>query len=231
MGASKGARRIPKRVRTRCLIISPIREDPRATRFTKRQTGMPSEYTMQFFTPELYLRFNSKRDEEALAADAEWESAITRYNKHLESLRSDMASQVVNLTELCLHDAEVLLRREQQEPLKSPCGPEWSTFGPLVPWYGTFTLAVQQDQQVLAIVYFLADHVTEKQPVEAWPFSKSREHWLYDEINASGRAGGHFVHNVLLSTGIVLSIPFSTVLIERFSVTHVQEKKRSKKAV
>lgn len=31
---------------------------------------------MQFFTPELYRRYNAEDDETALAADAEWEAAI-----------------------------------------------------------------------------------------------------------------------------------------------------------
>jgi hypothetical protein len=187
---------------------------------------------MQFFTPELYLKFNSKRNEEALAADEEWENAITRYNERLESLRSKMPSQVVKLTELCLHDADVLLRREQQQPLKLPFTPEWPPFGAWVPpWYGTFTFAVQQGDEVLAIVYLLSDHVTEQQPVQAWSFSKSREHWLYDEINLSTEGGGHFVHNVLLSSGLVLSIPFSNVLlIQRFSVAQMEGKKRSTRA-
>jgi len=34
---------------------------------------------MQFFTPELYLRFNSRDDAVAMAAEAEWEKAITSY--------------------------------------------------------------------------------------------------------------------------------------------------------
>ena len=73
---------------------------------------------MRFFTPELYLRFNSRDDAVALAADAEWEAAIARYNAHLDSFRGKMPSQVVNLSEMCLHDADILLRQEQQEPFE-----------------------------------------------------------------------------------------------------------------
>jgi len=186
---------------------------------------------MRFFTPQLYLRFNSKHDEEALAADEEWERAITQYNEHLNSLRSKMPIQVARLTETCLHDADVLLRREHQQPFMLPSRPEWSPFGALVPWYGIFALAVQQDEQVLAIFYFLADHVTEEPPIRGWMFSGGPEQWLYDEIDYRAAAGGHFVHNVLLSTGVLLSIPFSNVLMERFPVTLIQKKKRSKKAV
>ena len=69
---------------------------------------------MQFFTPELYRRYNSQDDEIALAADAEWEAAIVRYHQHLATLREKMPSQVIELSELCLHDGEILQRQEQQ---------------------------------------------------------------------------------------------------------------------
>jgi len=178
---------------------------------------------MQFFTPELYLRFNSANEEDSMAADEAWEAAIERYGEHLRSIGGRMPSQVVKLTELALHDAEILLRQEQQEPLDNPYTPEWPLF---VPWYGTFTFATRRDDQVVTIDYFLRDHVSEKQPTDNWPFSKSREHWLYDEVHLVGGPGTHFLHNVLLSTGVVLSIPFSTVRIKRFSVAQEEAKRR-----
>jgi uncharacterized protein with WD repeat len=83
-------------------------------------------------TPELYLRFNSRDDALALAADAEWEKAIASYNAHLESLRGKMPTQVINLSKMCLHDADVLLRQEQQEPFELAHHKSW----PWVPWFG-----------------------------------------------------------------------------------------------
>ena len=169
---------------------------------------------MRFFTPELYLRFNSRDDAVALAADAEWEAAIARYDGHLESFRSKMPSQVVKLSEMCLHDADILLRQEQQEPFELPYAKTGPAPWPLVPWYGVFTLAVRHEDQVLAILYFLWDHVAEK-PVYAGLAVRRRPAsigFMTRSITLPG-AGGHFVHNVLMSTGIVLSIPFSAVLI------------------
>src|SRR5207244_12260648 len=55
-----------------CRIISPIPDRRKGILFTKRQTDMPSDQKMLFFTPELYRRFNSRDQAEALAADAEW---------------------------------------------------------------------------------------------------------------------------------------------------------------
>ena len=57
---------------------------------------------MLFFTPELYLRFNSRDDKIALAADAEWEAAIVRYHEHLASLHEKMPSHVDELSRLRL---------------------------------------------------------------------------------------------------------------------------------
>ena len=62
-----------------CRIISPIPDRRKGILFTKRQTDMPSDQKMLFFTPELYRRFNSRDQAEALAANAEWEQAIARY--------------------------------------------------------------------------------------------------------------------------------------------------------
>jgi hypothetical protein len=93
-------------------IISPIPDRRKGILFTKRQTDMPSEQKMQLFTPELYRRFNSRDEAEALAADAEWEQAITRYGAHLAKFQEKMPSQVAQLSELCLHDGEILLRQE-----------------------------------------------------------------------------------------------------------------------
>jgi len=183
---------------------------------------------MRFFTPELYLRFGSPDDAVALAADAEWETAIARYSAHLESFRGKMPSQVVNLSEMCLHDADILLRQEQQEPFELACDKDGPAPWPWVLWYGVFTFAVRLDDQVLDILYFLWDHIAEKPAPQDWPFSKSREHWLYDEIDYRPGAGGHFVHHVLLSTGIALSIPFSAVLITRFPVALAEGEGRSK---
>jgi hypothetical protein len=220
--------RTKTQARTRYRIISLTPDHQQGTPFTKWQTDMPSEHTMRFFTPELYLRFNSRDDAVALAADAEWERAITSYKAHQESFRGQMPSQVVKLSEMCLHDADILLRQEQQEPFELAHHKYLPEPWPWVPWFGVFTFAVRHDDQVLAILYFLWDHVAEKPASQDWPFSTSREHWLYDEIDYASGAGGHFVHHVLLSTGIVLSIPFSAVLMARFPVKQAEGEGRSK---
>jgi hypothetical protein len=181
---------------------------------------MPSEQKMLFFTPELYGRFNSEDNEIALAADAEWEAAIARYHQHLTTLHDKMSSQVIELSKLCLHDGEILQRQEQQHPLNVP------SFAPGFPqslpfWYGVAILAVRLDHELVTLLYFLSDHVSEQPAAADWPFSKTREHWLYDELHWHGNGQGNLAHCILLSSGVVLTIPFGTVLISRCSLSPV----------
>ena len=61
------------------------------------QTEKPSEQVMKFFTPELFIRFNSTDDEKADRADEDWEAAIGAYRHHLDCLREQMPSQVNKL--------------------------------------------------------------------------------------------------------------------------------------
>jgi len=68
---------------------------------------------MKFFTPQLYLQFNSPDDQEANRADQAWEAAIQAYHRHLETIRERMPSQVAKLAGLDLHDAEILSRVEE----------------------------------------------------------------------------------------------------------------------
>jgi hypothetical protein len=181
---------------------------------------MRSDQKMLFFTPELYRRYNSSDDKIALAADAEWEAAIVRYQQHLAALEEKMPSQVSELSKLCLHDGEILQRQEQQHPLNVWCfedAPVPPRFWPF--WYGVATVAVRLDDELVTLLYFLSDHIAEQPSAEDWPFSKKHEHWLYDEVHRQGGNRGAFTHLILLSTGVVLTIPFSTVLISRFRLS------------
>ncbi|APW61177.1 hypothetical protein [Paludisphaera borealis] len=47
----------------------------------------------------------------------------------------------------------------------------------------------------------------------AWPLSKQRAHWLYDEVDVDSESQGALLHRVLFSDGIILEIPFKSVWI------------------
>ena len=57
---------------------------------------------MKYFTPELYQQFNSFDVDEAERADEAWDRAEVAYKERLASIRRQMPSQVVRLSELCL---------------------------------------------------------------------------------------------------------------------------------
>lgn len=164
----------------------------------KRRIEKPSEQFMRFFTPELYAQFNSQNEEVADRADAEWEKAIADYRRHLETIRDDLPSQVKQLAELCLHDAEILgFERELQ------------SFLPV----SVAVLSLKQDDTIRSLIYMLWDRVREYPASKDWPFSPQRKHWLYDEVDVASDRRRLFLHRVLFSDGSVVEIPFVSAII------------------
>jgi hypothetical protein len=183
----------------------------------KPLTEEPFERIMKFFTPELFLRFNSSDDEEADHADEAWEAAIRAYRHHLDGLRDQMPSQVKQLASLCLHDAEILACEEQVEPLFPFVASE-----KLACWSGFAILSVRQGSEIISLFYFLWDRIRKHEATEAWPFSPRRKHWLYDEVDVSPTHRGTFVHRVLFSDGSIMEIPFFSNLIHSFPLEERQ---------
>jgi hypothetical protein len=162
---------------------------------------------MRFFTPELFIRFNSDDDKVADRADEDWESAIREYRSHLDGLRDQMPAQVKKLAGLCFHDAELLTSEESIEPVFSV------PFEPLPFWSGFAILSLKQGDEIVSLIYVLWDRIRRYESKENWPFSKLRRHWLYDEVDVAPTHRGWFLHRVLLSDGIVIEIPFVSILI------------------
>ena len=111
---------------------------------------------MLFFTPELYLRYNSQDDKMALAADAEWELAIVRYHQYLATVREKMPSAVDELSRLCLHDGDILQRQEQLGPLSSGCFEGWPGPPPFFPFW--YRLATRKRLPSICIVIIVLSH-------------------------------------------------------------------------
>jgi len=167
---------------------------------------------MKYFTPELYQQFNSCNADEAEHADEAWDRAEIAYKERLARIRSRMPSQVVRLSELCLHDALVLSRVEQAQP----DGP-YSLPLPYL-WSAVAIVSVATGEEIVSLIYFLSDHTTTTDAPEGWRFSKLQEQWLYDEVDMMNDRSGPFVHRILFSTGATLEVPFVSVLIHRFTV-------------
>jgi hypothetical protein len=173
----------------------------------KRKIEKRSESTMKFFTPELYLRYNSADDADADRADEDWERAILEYKNHLSKFSKEMSSRAKDLAEnLCLHDAELLSL--QEDTLESSSLPVFPV--------SIVIVALKKDSKIVIIIYILRSKVVWSRPLKGWSFSKLRTHWLYDEIDFE-EEGSYYWHRILLSDGRVISIPFIDVIVQAFS--------------
>ena len=62
---------------------------------------------MKHFTRELKERYGSSDDAIAIAADAEWEAALERYQRYLSSIEAELPAHIRDFNNLLLHDAIV----------------------------------------------------------------------------------------------------------------------------
>ena len=91
---------------------------------SKRQSAR--SWTMNFYAPEVYDRFNSSDALMANKADAEWERASTAYRKHLRSIRLSLNEPAIRcprrrkLTSLSQNE-RVLAPKTFREPKSASC--------------------------------------------------------------------------------------------------------------
>ena len=166
---------------------------------------------MKFFTPGLYLRYNSADESIADLADEEWERALLEYKNHLLKYSGDMDDRVRELAEdLCLHDAELLSIQEDV-----PNSPIPALFFP----FRVAIVTLGSGERMTNLIYFLWSAIEQSRPEGEWPFSKLRTHWLYDELDVERHPPYYpkYRHTILWSDGRVVSIPFLDVVIQSFS--------------
>jgi hypothetical protein len=102
---------------------------------------------MKLFTPELYIRYNSKEDAEADRADEDWEKSIRNYKSHLGKHSKDMNDRVKELAEsVCLHDAELLSIQEDVPYSYTP---------PLFFPFPVATISLRDSGNMTNLIYFL----------------------------------------------------------------------------
>jgi hypothetical protein len=177
----------------------------------KRPIEKPLDPIMKFFTPELYLRYNSPDDDVADLADETWELAIHDYQVSLDVFRNLMPPRVRELVDgPSLHDAELIAFQADifetiDEPSASPMAA---------------TISLKIGHQIVHLDYLLWDTVAQSPRIESWPFHSSPVHWLYDEVELDGSESiGHqrFCHKILFSNGRTVAVPFVDVIVSRFS--------------
>jgi hypothetical protein len=178
---------------------SPMCEDRRDTRFMKHNIEKHSVDDMQYFSRELYIRFNSADPVVADAADALWERAIENYKRHMRSLSRQLPYAAKKLAKLSFHDSELM---NPKRPVVLA-----------LPEFGLITLAQRiglNDWQTYLIWYLLCGEVRElPAPAVGWPFSTKHAQWLYDEFDVDPENKQSFVHRIFLSDGRVVVIPFT----------------------
>jgi len=170
----------------------------------KRPIVKPSDNTLKFFTPELYVRFNSSDPEVADRANDAWEAALDAYRAHLRRIQKDLPPGAQELSKTCLHDAELL---DPNKPIE------------LSPDLGLIAAAQRsagEMWQTHLIIYSLAGKVHTCQ-VREWPFSRKQPHWLYDEFD-KGPAKDVGIHRILWSSGSVVAVPFRGVALRSMTV-------------
>ncbi len=169
----------------------------------KRPVAKPLDSTLRFFTPELYVQFNSSDPELADRANDAWEAAVDAYQTHLRRLQKQLPRGAKELSKVSLHDAELL---DAQKPIEASKE------------LGLITLvdrSANDEGQARLLLYALAGPVRSTK-VRSWPFPAQNPHWLYDEFDQSSTGDG-WVHRILLSDGRVVTVPFRDVALRSIS--------------
>jgi hypothetical protein len=143
---------------------------------------------MKFFTPELYGRMQRCDAQEMDAADAEWEDAVTQYERRLAMIREKLPESALKLLDgPRFHDADVLWMGQ--------AGPFFGILAKLeTPFHGTVLLT-----------YRTVDAVQFDRDAFHTDVRSSAMQWMYDEMDL-GRQDGSFHHSVLFSNGNELHI-------------------------
>ncbi len=145
---------------------------------------------MRYFTPELFLRLNSSDSKTVDDAMEQWDKAILAYQKSLRKLQREWPSQLESIADLSLHDWNLVTLKS------NPSGRADSA-----------VLGLKQNKEMVFLYYTLTRKLRTVDAPAGWSPSKARVHWLYDELQASG---DDLTHNILLSDGTTLVIPFSS---------------------
>ena len=181
----------------------------------------PSENVMKFFTPELYIRFNSEDEAVSDQADEEWDHAVEEYEKHLEKLGGFVTRIADRLEAVGMHDAEFLNNSRNLIDMETHIRMRHEFF-PF--WMNVLIMSFKQEGKIISLNYIHWDEARVYPALDTWRFSKKRSHWLYDEIDASPRGQSEsFVHRILLSDGCIFEIPFGDLLIHEIRLAPLKE--------
>jgi hypothetical protein len=156
---------------------------------------------MNYFTPELLKRFNSRDDDIADTAHKESEQAIRAYKEHFDKIREKLPEDVRRLLRsFYLHDAKL----------------ESFLIGERV--VSIFVRPEADGDVLLMLRYLLAG------PARLsgnWRRSKNQPplEWLYDEFDVRQKRGSAvFTHSILFTDDRELQLDFSDMVLDTYQV-------------
>ncbi len=151
---------------------------------------------MQYFTPSLIERLSSSDDAAAKAARDEWEEALARYERYLQSIEAALPEHIREFNNLLLHDAVVWTITRQTNEL---------------------SMVLRKDippQDVVLLTYRLIDEpflnknavpVANRGPVMDFQ---------YDEFELASENGGQvYYQDILFGNGWEMRLHFSDVRV------------------
>ena len=148
---------------------------------------------MTYFTPELFIRLQSEKEEILEKAEIDWEEALTLYRTRLSQVRDELPDSVRELVEgHFLHDAEILGIGAEE---------------------ARFVIAVrtrEPEDELLVLVYELVENAEIAREVLPESLRSDAMHWLHDEIGV-GTAAMEFNHEILFSNGWLVGLRFRSL--------------------
>jgi len=157
---------------------------------------------MRYFTPELYLKLQSADEQSVDAAMEEWEKAIQAYERHLETIKTQLPPVSRAIAQMDFHDWSLLMF--------SPNAADGTSAAELI-------ILLQQAKEIAVLSYSLTRVVERFNPPPAWDLSGDQVYWLYDELDVSADGTKSFTHRILLSDGTIVLVNFSSCRVRKTS--------------
>ncbi len=159
---------------------------------------------MKYFTPEFYLRGQS-RDHAVLAeVEQEWDQAGDRYVAYLRTIEDRIPRGIRFLHDnYHLHDALVLSMGRQGDTFVVVLRLEWPPLD-------------MQSELVLFTYDLTGEPVIDREALPPEHRCETEVEWMYDEVELVEGERPTFLHSILLGNGWEVRLPFRDVRAQQF---------------
>jgi hypothetical protein len=152
---------------------------------------------MTFFTPELYVRYQSENEEILRDAEQQWDAAVQRYDEQLRALLVQAPEGEGLFENSHLHDAAILALGQEAD---------------------RFRLVLQLDlpYRTLILTYEILESPNVNRMALPPKYRSSHVSWLYDKVELVGSDPVVCDHFILLSNGWEVRLRFRDLQIAAF---------------